>query len=248
MSATSDELTEEFWQILATDFVLDRDQLAQLRAIVDDISRQIESHKVQSALAPKLSSRQRNTALRKLRNHLAKLEAEIGTFCATGHDLLTLLLSDVLAQSLSNDGIEMSLREGISWTAPNPISDHRRKLSRDEGYGDLERHYLEHRAFVAERRTSDLLAGFLRIVRQPIDDFLAVENIRNRGGRPADLYRNHTVARLFVAYPEIFGKPPKTTPEGSFMSLCETILEQLGENTRGLETAVQRAFRQHKRR
>ena len=91
-----------------------------------------------------------------------------------------------------------------------------------------------------EIRASDLLADFLRGARIRIDDVLAVEKSRTAVGNPGRSYRNHLVARLLTAYPDIFGEPPTTTPGGRLLQLCELIVEHLGEDTDGLEFAVRR--------
>ena len=246
MSKTSDVSEAEIWQILAADRKLEPHQLNQLRPAVDEIRRNIEVHKAHGAALNGLTRKQRNIILRKICRYVETLEEQIATLTGRGDQSLTAILSESLARALTNDGIALALGEGILWSDPR-IRDSDSSRSRDHQYSELEGDYRRQRYNVARHRAADLLRGFLHNTRLQISGFLELERQRSRGGGPARIYRNFIIDRLAEVYADIFGARPTSTPEGVFVELCEFLLEHLGEDSEGVESAVQRVLAARKR-
>ena len=236
----------EFRQGLTEYLGLTDNQLDDLLSVVNGIRDYIDAHKVGSSAPSGMTRRQRNDELRKIRKRLERVEEQIASSTADNDRLLTPILSRFLAEVLSNDGIELALREGIHWSDPRGVRISNSR-NRDLGYSELEDDYRDQRQRVSQERTEDLLQGFLREIQNRIDQFLELEASRHRGGAPARIYRNLILDRLAKVYPEIFGSQPTITPEGHFFLLCRHVLEYLGESIEGLETAAQRRLAKMKR-
>ncbi len=248
MSKNCDTSEADFWQGLAANLAFGQDQLDQLCLVVGKIRREIEVHKSHSAVPNGLTRRQRNSILRKICRISENLEKQVATLTERGDRSLTPILSEFLAQALTNDGIQLALGEGFLWSNPRiRDSDIRRARSRGHMYSELEGDYRHQRYNVAHARAADLLQGFLRSTRLQITNFLELEWRQNKGGSPGRIYRNHTIGRLAEAYPDIFRAQPTSTPAGRFMELCSHLLEQLGESSDGVESAVQRVLAERKR-
>ena len=103
----------------------------------------------------------------------------------------------------------------------------------------------------ADVRRALYLAGFiasrhdptLKTFRQRLEAFLTLDREQNRGGAKGKLYRKHAIAVLADAFPSLFGGKPTSSPGGDFCTLCEHVLPELGEDTEGLETAIQRVLK-----
>ena len=172
MSKTSDTSEAEFWQGLAANLALGQDQLDQLCPVVDKIRHEIEVHRANSAAPNGLTRRQRNSILRKICRISENLEKQVTTLTERGDNSLTPILSEFLAQALTNDGIQLALGEGIFWSDPRIRESERRQAeSRGGLYNMLEEHYRRRRYDVAQHRAEDLLQGLLRGTRLQITDF-----------------------------------------------------------------------------
>jgi hypothetical protein len=67
-----------------------------------------------------------------------------------------------------------------------------------------------------------------------------------RGGRPKDATRVHALERLHQLHLALLGQPTATSG-GSYMQLCEHVLESLGLPSGGLEASIKRHLRAHRR-
>ena len=70
-----------------------------------------------------------------------------------------------------------------------------------------------------------------------------MDRAHNRGGAKGKPYRKHAIAVLAEAFPSLFNAEPTSSPGGTFCTLCEHVLPELGEDTDGLDTAVQRVLK-----
>jgi hypothetical protein len=222
------------------------DKREELTAMVVRIGETIAAHR--TAMQSRLPRHERNKALRGISKALVGLEREL-TLLA-GHDggTLSRICAAILAHQLSNAGIEAGLGRAIYWPDPSiHLLESREAESREGPYRVLEaEHYHPAREGIMRTQTPEVLQGLFRRLQQRVDAFLALDREHSKGGAQGKPYRKHVIAVLATAFPSLFSIEPTGSPNGKFCTLCELVLTELGENTEGIETAIQRFLRKNR--
>jgi hypothetical protein len=222
---------------------LDPHKRRQLTAIVIDIRETIGAHQV--AVNSRMPRRERNKRFEAMSKALACLEENLTAFSGHKDRTLSRIYATMLGQQLSNAGIESALGRRLFWPEPDArLLDSREANEREGSYALLEaEHYRPARESIARAHTSEIVQGHIRQFRQRLDAFFALDRAHNRGGAKEKTYRKHAIAVLAEAFPSLFDAEPTGSPGGTFCTLCEHVLPELGEDTDGLDTAVQRVLK-----
>jgi len=224
---------------------LSRDKRHDLLMVVTHINETIQARR--DAQASLLSSDELRKTLSNMSGALQRLERDLALLAGRDGGLLSGIFATMLARQLSNRGLEASLDRNIPWPAPSfRLLESREAESHDGPYEVLEReHYGPVRATYARHHTPDLLEGLFRQLQERLDAYRDLSRKHNRGGSKGRPDRNFTVETLARAFPTLFDQRPTGSPEGLFCTLCHHVLDELGEDADGLETAVQRILKKN---
>ena len=101
---------------------------------------------------------------------------------------------------------------------------------------------LERRINIAKRFTPEISVRLVEALNAPLLRLLSIER-QNKGGAPGKRYRNTVVDQLASIYQKIYAESPRSTPEGKFATMCSLVLEEVGLNIDGLESAIRRRLK-----
>jgi hypothetical protein len=236
---------------LSTDTILDigeqlglsRGKQHDLLQVVTQINETIQARR--AAQASLLSRNEFNRVLKNTSGSLERLEKNLKLLDGRDGGLLSEIYARMLAQQLSNNGLEASLNRPLHWPAPSiHLLESREAESHVGPYEVLEHeHYGPVRATYARAHAPNVLSGLFHQLRSRLDAYRDLSRKHNRGGRKSRGDRDFTIETLARSFPTLFDQCPTSTPSGPFCTLCELVLSELGEGTDGLDTAVQRALK-----
>ena len=240
------QFNEEFWADMAKDLEIDSEQMASLKQIVEAIRQRIERHRTYVATTPDLNTSDRDDYLKSICGALDKIEGRIKKLTAGKDRSIERGLSGHLANVLTNNGIEKAL--GYPCISPESVRDLEIDLQRSREPPEvvLEERARVKRRNIAQDQASAILKGHFREIRMSLEAYLRSERELNRGGPKEDVTRNYIVANLSKEYEAIFGERPTRYRQGRFANICEKVLEEMCENTNGLESAIRRVFKRIK--
>ena len=198
----------------------------------------------ESDAQPQLSRKKRNRKLGALSKRLDGLAGLINELVAVGDPSLNTIYADRLARLLSHDGVNAVL--GLNIPLPGSSSrflDSREATGRQGPAAALEQLQLEYRANALKDAGPQALSGLIGQLKVPLDLFLEDERENSKGGAPQRQNRKLAVLNLANVYEYVFNEPATTTPTGTFMQLCEDVLRYIGEDSTGLESAVQKVLK-----
>ena len=136
------------------------------------------------------------------------------------------------SQFLSNDGHDARDPEHFRATS-----------NRASRYRDSDRFSDGDRRF-AQDHSAQLIHGLLRALDEPIA--IVLENERSspraKGGPPRNHLRELVIRRAAEIFEYATGNIPTTTPNGPFETLCSSIMEVLGIDEKGLNSAIKRTL------
>jgi hypothetical protein len=103
---------------------------------------------------------------------------------------------------------------------------------------DLESHFDNDRMSLGHRYGGEILTYFIDRIHADLKSWVELDR-SNKGGRPADIYRQYMIRRLTVCASWIIGKAATTTATGRFADLCGTVLPACGFSSEGIEKAIE---------
>ena len=223
---------------------LDAQKRRELASLVIGISEAIGAYR--SSVDQRMPRRERNKMLRGMSKALGDVEMILTRLAAPEGRTLSRIYAAMLGHQLSNAGLEAAWGRAISWPDPSfRLLESREAQEREGPYRVLEREqYQPVRESIIRAHTPEVLQGLLWQLRQRLDAFLALDREHNTGGAKGKPYRRYAIAVLAEAFPSLFGVKPTSSPGGTFCTLCDHVLPELGEDTEGLETAIQRVLKE----
>lgn len=223
---------------------LDPQKRRELTSTVIDIRETIDAHR--SALNSRMPRPERNKLLRAMTKALTSLEVSLTAFAGHEDRTLARIYATMLGHQLSNAGIEAALGRQITWSEPSfRLLESREAEEREGPYELLEaEHYRPARESIARAQAPEIVQGHIRQLRRRLEAYLALDRAHSRRGAEGKPYRKHAIAILAGAFPSLFDAEPTSSPGGAFCTLCEHVLPELGEDTGGLDTAVQRTLKE----
>jgi hypothetical protein len=121
-----------------------------------------------------------------------------------------------------------------------------RMSSRDDGlYRAWEDEVTQRRVNIARIYAPRLLGRLAGDLNRPLLRLLEVEQ-ENEGGAPGKRHRNLVIDELAPVYRWVYGEDPVTTPGGKFALLCSLVLEEIGIDIEGLDSAIARRLKKLK--
>lgn len=102
---------------------------------------------------------------------------------------------------------------------------------------DLESHFYNDRMALGYKYGGEILKHFIDVIYADLKSWVELDR-RNRGGRPADIYRQYMIQQLAARSPSIIGQEATTTAGGKFEDLCVAVLDACGFCSTGIEKAI----------
>jgi hypothetical protein len=148
----------------------------------------------------------------------------------------------VLSTLLDHRAIGRYVRTDLTWGIEYLWNSSRIRIDRGEAFDAAMDELTQRKERAAEDRSRELLLGVMGDLAKPLRSYLAIER-RNRGGRPKNAERDFIIDEMLAIFPQITGKAPTSSPAGPFVTLCDRVLEALGMETEGVESAVAKRLR-----
>jgi hypothetical protein len=106
------------------------------------------------------------------------------------------------------------------------------------GKNDLKADSLNDQIALGYKHGAEILKYFVDEIHDALKSWVELDR-RNKGGRPADIYRQYMIQRLAGRAPRIIGKEATTTAKGKFEKLCVAVVDACGFNSTGIEKAIE---------
>jgi len=209
------------------------------QAILDRLASEIAHHQTMAAGSP-----DRHLRIGALLRLIKDIERLVGSLSASRRTVTPLLRDGALqrlGELLSPTGIEQ-LAGLVTWGVSDEAID---DLNAWRGRGTITAFdglTRGARQKVAAEIGPDLMVALLQAFAEPLRRLLRLEK-SHRGGRPQDLYRNHVVQELAIAWHKATGRPAPGGKTGPFIDQCREALKALQLKTDGLEDCVRATTR-----
>jgi hypothetical protein len=103
---------------------------------------------------------------------------------------------------------------------------------------DLENQFRDDRKYLGLKYGGETLRHFIDTIHSDLKSWVELDR-SNKGGRPADVYRQYIIRRLAERSPWIIGIRATTTAKGKFHKLCVAVLPACGFRSQGIEKAIE---------
>lgn len=174
---------------------------------------------------------------------LVKFEAATKKIENTSRRTLKDAFSKPLGGMVSLDELKRALKNPV----PRPSFRHRnmdglsaRKI--EEILEIRERQQREIIRDIVDHETPKVLAALIESLKEGLENCQLMNSALTRRGAPADNVRRYRFLILYNLFNRHGRIPATTTPEGPFLTFCNDAFEYIGADTKGLESALSRAW------
>jgi hypothetical protein len=219
------------WKDIVRDLKLTEEQAQELKFTIQQVLANIRRYQARPQRVTLVS------ALKRLEKALSGVQYEMARSPHLMNDFLPHKTLEFIGTSFTFTAIAQAVGEDVVPIDPDGPIQSIVERNNFVTMADLEGHFNGDRMALGHKYGGEILKNFIDVIHADLKAWVEADR-GNRGGHPADIYRQYMIQRLAARAPWIIGEEATTTAKGKFVDLCVAVLNACEFSSEGIEKAI----------